>query len=528
MVKRQAIREIAIYSTLENDPTQLNKVKLYLAKKYHLSGIPSNIEILNMLQELGYPSTSALKLKSVRDVSGIHVVAVMSQPAECPHGRCAYCPSYPDVPQSYTGHEPSSMRGLQHRYDPYNQVFHRIRQLKEMGHQPSKIELIIQGGTFPATPIEYQKSFIQRCLDAITNKNSRTLSEAKKNAEVSSIKNVGITVETRPDRCSPREVDFMLSYGTTRVELGVQAIDDEIYRLNERGHDVQDVIQAFQNLKDAGLKIVAHMMPGLPGSNFTKDISNFHRLLHDSAFRPDMLKIYPCLVLKNSKIYEWWRRGLYTPYRTEEAIRFIMEVKKMIPPWIRIMRIQRDIPAHMIIDGVKKSNLRQLVSEKLRRQGLRCRCIRCREVGQREYQENMKINPEDFGIRTAHYEASGGTEYFISIEDAAGDTVIGYLRLRIPSEAAHRTEIKNQLASVVRELHVLGPAVPIGKKISTAYQHRGYGRLLLQEAERLSAQEEERKKILILSGLGVRDYYKRQGYKNEGPYMSKILDSSSY
>jgi len=297
---------------------------------------------------------------------------------------------------------------------------------------------------------------------------------------------VGITVETRPDWAKETHVDHMLSMGVTRVELGVQNPDDEIYRLVGRKHSVQDVIDATRIMKDAGLKIVYHLMPGLPGSNPEKDLQAFKEIFTNPAFKPDMIKIYPCLVLKGTKAYEWYVKGLYKPYTNEEAANLIVEVKKLVPPWVRIMRVQRDIPAPLIIAGVKQSNLRQLVQQRLKEQGLRCRCIRCREVGHRMLIDKVKPNPERVKILTTKYKASEGEEIFISAEDTENDVLIGYLRLRIPSEKAHRPEVKGQPCSIVRELHVYGLLVPVGKHLTNAWQHKGYGSILLSEAERVS------------------------------------------
>jgi elongator complex protein 3 len=317
----------------------------------------------------------------------------------------------------------------------------------------------------------------------------------------------------------------MLDMGVTRVELGVQNPDDTIYRLVGRRHTVQDVIEATRILKDAGLKIVYHMMPGLPGSSMEKDLAVFREIFSNSAYKPDMIKIYPCLVLKGTKTYEWFVRGEYKPYTTEEAAKLIVEVKKMVPPWVRIMRVQRDIPASLIVAGVKISNLRQLVQQKLKEQGLRCRCIRCREVGHRLMADSVKPDPEKVRILTTRYEASEGEEIFISAEDAENDVLIGYLRLRIPSERAHRPEIRAEPCSIIRELHVYGPVVPVGKRLPKAWQHKGYGAILLGEAERITREEYGFRKILVISALGTKQYYKRFGYKYEGPYMAKILEN---
>jgi len=521
-------REIIEYLMSIPNPSlkDVNVAKIRIAEKYGLSTIPSNSELIHCLKpEEKRRLLKVLRRKTVRTISGVTIVAAMTKPWPCPRKEpCAYCPGGPSygVPQSYTGHEPAAMRGLQHDFDPYRQVKHRIKQLEAIGHTVDKVELIIMGGTFPAMPIDYQEYFIKECLDAITDVRSSSLEEAKRNAEVSRIRNVGITVETRPDWCKEPHVDRMLSFGVTRVELGVQNIYDDIYVLVNRGHTVKDVIEATRILKDSGLKVVYHMMPGLPGSDFDRDLKAFRRIFSDPMFRPDMLKIYPCLVIKGTKLYDWWIKGLYRPYTTEEAAELIAEIKKMVPEWIRIMRIQRDIPAYLIEAGVKMSNLREIALKKLRAKGMRCRCIRCREVGHRWLKDHVKPDPENIKVLVRDYEASEGKEFFISVEDPINDVLIGYLRLRIPSSKAHRPEIANKKASIIRELRVLGPLVPVGKRSSEEYQHKGCGKLLLKKAEEISV-EQDCKKILVTSALGTKRYYMRFGYSYDGPYMSKNL-----
>jgi elongator complex protein 3 len=305
------------------------------------------------------------------------------------------------------------------------------------------------------------------------------------------------------------------------VELGVQNVYDDIYELVERGHSVQDVVEATRILKDAGLKVAYHLMPGLPGSSFERDLEGFQRIFRDPDFKPDMIKIYPCLVLKGTKAYDWWKRGEYRPYTTEEAAQLILEVKKKVPPWIRIMRVQRDIPAYLIEAGVDRSNLRQLVLQKLKE--VRCRCIRCREVGHRWLRDKVKPDPENVEIRTIKEKASEGEEIFISAEDRVNDVLVGYLRLRIPSEKAHRPEILSETTAIIRELHVYGPLVPVGKHLAKAWQHKGYGGVLLSEAERMSLEDYDRRKVVVTSALGTKQYYRRFGYDYDGPYVSKLL-----
>ena len=509
--------------------SDLNRAKAKAASKYRLQRIPSNSEIISMLkQEEKRKLLPLLRRKTTRTISGVTVLAAMTKPYPCPQDEpCAYCPGGPKqgVPQSYTGFEPAAMRGLQNDFNPYLQVKTRIQQLKAIGHKVDKVELIIMGGTFPATPADYQTWFIQRCLDAITQKDSANLEEAKKNAETSRMRNVGLTVETRPDWAKEAHVNQMLNMGVTRVEMGVQYPSDRIYHLVGRKHSLAEVVEATRIMKDAGLKVVYHLMPGLPGTNREKDLEAFKTIFTNPKFKPDMVKIYPCLVLKDTKAYEWYRQGTYTPYTNEEAADLIAEVKRIIPPWIRVMRVQRDIPAPLIVAGVNKSNLRQLVQKKVQEKGFRCRCIRCREVGHRMRSGNIKVDPEKIQTLTTRYKASEGQEIFISAEDPENDVLIGYLRLRVPSEKAHRPEVKATMCTIVRELHVYGSLVPVGKHFAKAWQHKGYGGILLAQAERITLEEYSFKKILVISALGTKQYYKRFGYDYDGVYMSKTLEN---
>jgi elongator complex protein 3 len=522
-------REVINALLLLPQPTRddVHRVKTQVAANHQLKRVLSNAEIITALKPKERPKLlPVLRRKTTRTISGVTVIAVMTKPQPCPQPEpCAYCPGGPTqgVPQSYTGHEPAAMRGSQNSYDPYRQVQSRIQQLTAIGHRVDKVELIVMGGTFPATPHEYQTWFIQHCLDAITDNASTSLEEAKKQAETSRIRNVGITVETRPDWCKEPHVDAMLDMGVTRVEIGVQNPDNALYRYAGRTHTVADVTEATRVAKDAGLKIVYHLMPGMPGSNPNKDLEAFKRVFTDPAFKPDMIKIYPCLVTEGTKAYDWYREGAYTPYSTEEAVELIAEVKRLIPPWVRVMRVQRDIPAGLIVAGVDKSNLRQLVQQKLAEHGDRCACIRCREVGHRLAVDNVTPDPNQVKILATPYEASEGEEIFLSAEDPENNVLIGYLRLRIPSAKAHRPEIKALSSAIVRELHVYGPLVPVGKHLARAWQHKGYGSILLSEAERVAREDYDSKKLLVISALGTKQYYMRFGYKRDGVYVSKRL-----
>lgn len=505
--------------TIDNRQT-LEKFKKRLCRKYGLARVPTSTDILFHVPEgERHEVESILKKKPVRTLSGVAVVAVMTSPHECPHGRCIPCPGGPPFSaQSYTGKEPAAQRAIMHGYDPFEQTDSRIKQIEIVGHPADKIELIIMGGTFTARDFPYQEWFVKRCYDAMNGDTAATLEEAKLMNERAGHRCVGMTVETRPDWLRLNHADRILEMGATRVELGAQILNDDVLYEMQRGHTVSDTEYATRIARDSGLKVCYHVMPGLPGSNRNKDMESFIRMFRDEKFRPDMLKIYPTLVVKPSMLYDKWKRGEYEPLNTEDAVELISEMKKHVPEWVRIQRVERDIPANLIDAGIKKSNLRQIVLGNMERKGERCRCIRCREVGHREYKENMKMGEVEIVRRD--YRAGGGKEIFISMEDRKNDSIVGYCRLRFP-HLPHRHEVGDNDA-MVRELRVNGPLVPIGKK-AEGWQHRGYGEQLLKDAENI-ARDYGKEKILVLSGIGVREYYRNLGYENDGIYMSKMLD----
>jgi len=488
--------------------------------QHRLTGIPGKTALLSATKNiLPTQLLDDLKVKPVRSASGIVVVSVMPKPYPCPHGTCIYCPGGVrfGVTQSYTGSEPASMKAIELGYDPFRQVEARIRQFERSGHNPSKVELVIIGGTFLAYPQEYQEEFVKRSFDALNGVNSPTLESAHRLNEVAARRCVGLTFETKPEYCLQDHVDRMLHFGGTRVEIGVQALRDEVYRLVNRGHTLKDVKDAFQIARDSGLKIVAHMMPGLPGSSPESDLEDFRRLFEDQEFRPDMLKIYPTLVLPGTGLEKLYLNKSYVPYQDAELITLLVEVKRMVPRWIRIMRIQREIPAQSIIGGTKRGNLRQLVKAEMQRRGLTCKCIRCREVGLNTDRSTAPLDLQSMRISSERYEAGGGEEHFLAAE-AAG-LLLGFVRLRTPSDGVHRPELKGNTA-IIRELHVYGNLVPVGEKSELAWQHRGIGATLMAEAER-KAEEQGARKIAVMSAVGTRNYYRKLGYFSDGPYMSK-------
>ncbi len=502
---------------------QIHQAKVRLCKKYKMNGIPSDVDILKHASLDIYDEIEPfLRLKPVRTASGVAVVAVMSSPHDCPHGRCLYCPGGTEfgTAQSYTGHEPAALRAHHNDFDPYLQTKSRLDQLSTIGHAIDKIDLIIMGGTFTARDKEYQEGFVQRCFDAMNRQDSKNLKEAHELNERGQSRCIGMTIETRPDWCKEEHIDNILKLGATRVELGVQTTYDDILEKVERGHEVSDSIEATRFVKDAGMKVCYHMMPGLPGSDFERDLESFKMIFKNPDFRPDMLKIYPTLVVEGTRLYELWKKGDYKPLTTEKTAELIAEVKKSLPEWVRIQRIQRDIPVQLIVDGVDKSNLRQIVQMKLKENDEKCNCIRCREVGIR----SLKGDYPDVGtitLKRNEYKASNGKEYFLSFEDING-ILIAYARLRKPTEEAHREEIRAEACMILRELKVAGEMVPIGECDEERWQHHGYGHELIKECEAIAAENGARK-LLVMSGVGVKEYYRRFGYQKEGPYMMKRI-----
>ena len=506
-----------------NEPSK-KQVKEEITKicaKYSLERIPRNHEILSMAKESDFNKLRKVLLKKpTKTASGVAVVALMPKPYACPHGRCTYCPGGIEFnsPNSYTGNEPATINAIENKYDPKLQITSKINKLIAFGHDPSKMEIVIVGGTFLFMPRDYQENFIKSCYDALNGTDSKDLQEAKSNNEHATIRNVGFTIETKPDYCKKEHIDLMLNYGITRIEIGVQSLQERVYEIVNRGHNYNDVIESFQISKDAGYKIVAHMMPGLPTMTPEGDIADFKKLFSDSQLRPDMLKIYPSLVIENTPLYEEYKHGQYTPYADEDMINVLTEVKRNVPKWVRIMRIQREISPNEIIAGPKSGNLRQIVHQNLAKQGLSCKCIRCREAGL----SNKKSSGNDMKLNRIDYDSSGGKEVFLSFEDK-NESIYGFLRLRKPSINAHRDEVR-QDSCIVREIHVYGKSLKLGEKEENEIQHSGLGKNLMREAEKISREEFDAKRILVISAVGTREYYQKLGYSLYGPYMSKTLN----
>jgi elongator complex protein 3 len=488
--------------------------------KYVLDRIPRNYEILSAAENMDYLRLQkALVRKPVKTASGVAVIALMPKPYACPHGRCSYCPGGIEynTPNSYTGREPSTQNAIANSYDPKKQILDKLEHLIAYGHDATKLELVIVGGTFLFMPHAYQTNFIKSCFDALNGFDSVDLESAKKNNEKANFRNVGFTIETKPDYCKKEHVDWMLEYGVTRVEIGVQSLHERVYKIVNRGHTFNDVRESFQISKDAGYKIVAHMMPGLPTMTPEEDIKDFKKLFSDSELRPDMLKIYPTLVLGDTPLYSMYKEGRFTPYSDDEMIKVLTEIKKTVPRWARIMRVQREISSDQIIAGPKLGNLRQIVQQNLKKQDISCKCIRCREAG---LSENA-INLDDIKLHRENYDSSDGQEVFLSY-DNSNDKIFGFLRLRKPSRKAHRSEVTDKTC-IVRELHVYGKSLKLGERDQDSIQHLGLGRNLMSEAEKISKEEFDSNRLLVISAVGTREYYRKFGYSLRGPYISKDL-----
>ncbi|XP_029416990.1 elongator complex protein 3 isoform X2 [Nannospalax galili] len=466
--------------------TDLNKLKTKTAAKYGLSAQPRLVDIIAAVPpQYRKVLIPKLKAKPIRTASG-----------------------------------PTSMRAIRARYDPYLQTRHRIEQLKQLGHSVDKVEFIVMGGTFMALPEEYRDYFIRNLHDALSGHTSNNIYEAVKYSERSLTKCIGITIETRPDYCMKRHLSDMLTYGCTRLEIGVQSVYEDVARDTNRGHTVKAVCESFHLAKDSGFKVVAHMMPDLPNVGLERDIEQFIEFFENPAFRPDGLKLYPTLVIRGTGLYELWKSGRYKSYSPSDLIELVARILALVPPWTRVYRVQRDIPMPLVSSGVEHGNLRELAFARMKDLGIQCRDVRTREVGIQEI--HHKVRPYQVELVRRDYVANGGWETFLSYEDPDQDILIGLLRLRKCSEETFRFELGGGV-SIVRELHVYGSVVPVSSRDPTKFQHQGFGMLLMEEAERIAREEHGSGKIAVISGVGTRNYYRKIGYRLQGPYMVKML-----
>ncbi len=538
------------------DKDGVQKLKKRLLRERRTPETPTDADLLPHLDaDVAARWGHLLRKKPMRSQSGVAVVAVMSSPAACPHGKCIYCPGGPDAdaPQSYTGFEPSTMRAKRYAYDPYRIVRTRLAGLERNGHAIDKVELIVQGGTFPARDDAYQDWFIAGlyagCNDGpgdgdaawedpasweawSEDERTQRLGALQQANETTRCRVVGLTVETKPDWCKQEHVDRMLRHGATRIELGIQCLDEETTARTNRGHTVADGVEAMRIARDAGFKLCVHLMPGLPrvatedggwATDPEADADDLRRLFEEADWRPDMLKVYPTLIVQEGEttLKRWWADGRFTPMQTEDAVEVLAESLRHVPEWCRIQRIDRDIPTTHVLAGVMNSNLRELAEAESARRGFPVRDIRAREVGMR-LRDGVQVDPERLVVVLREYEAGCGREVFLSLEDPEADALVGFLRMRRVGDEAHREEFSVAGgAAVIRELKVYGSALGLGEQSEEAWQHRGFGARLVGEAEAVAFREWGVGRLLVIAGVGVKAYYRRLGYGDVGAFVAK-------
>ena len=532
VLARQAIGDIrngrAVMDALRHYPLQGGGYlgKYVLVAAYHEmvrnNEMPSDAKLLERL-----------RMKPMRTLSGVTTVTVLTKPYPCP-GKCIFCPTDVRMPKSYLADEPGAMRGLEHDFDPYMQVKSRLQALDSLGHPTDKIELLILGGTWSSYRRDYQEWFVTRCFDAMNEsltpvafgvlrdplplagegEGDEGLLKAQALNESAAHRNVGLVIETRPDEITPEEIRWLRHLGVTKVQMGAQSLDDRILEMNKRGHDVECTRRATALLRAAGFKIVLHWMPNLHGATPESDRQDFGRLWQ--GFCPDEIKIYPNQLLANAELYEYWQRGEFQPYTTEELIDLIADVKTSIPRYCRVNRVIRDIPSTNVVEGNRRTSLRQDVHAEMKRRGTHCECIRCREV------RGKPVDPALLKLDDLVYPTGQAEEHFISYV-TPDDKLTGFIRLSLPSQDAPQTGLKDlEGAALIREVHVYGQSLPVGEEKSGAAQHAGLGTNLLHRAEQI-AKENGFKRMAVISAVGTREYYLGRGFERGELYLVKRI-----
>ena len=461
-----------------------------------------------------------IRMKPIRTLSGVATITVLTKPAPCP-GECIFCPTEENMPQSYLSDEPGARRGVENNFDPYLQVSSRLKGLHEVGHPTDKIELLILGGSWTAYPKDYQEWFVRRCLEAMNEENPEDnapegglMGVQTRNTQAQH-RNVGMVIETRPDLVNREELIFYRKLGVTKLQIGVQSLDDRILALNKRGHTVQEMVAAIQMIRLAGFKIVAHWMPNLLGATPQSDRLDYARLWRDGSVQPDELKIYPCQLLKQAELYQYWERGEYQPYSEEELTELLAEIKPTTPHYCRINRIIRDIPSNHVVEGNRNTSLRQDLAARMQAKGLKCQCIRCREVRSRD------MDVEMLEMHDLVYDTGPTVEHFISF-DTANDELAGFLRLSLPKANNPLAIPELDGAAMIREVHVFGLSLEIGADIKGAAQHLGLGKMLIEQASQVSLQADFTH-LAVISAIGTREYYRKRGFTEGELYMVKAL-----
>lgn len=457
-----------------------------------------------------------LRMKPTRTISGVAPITIFTKPYPCP-GNCIFCPTQENMPKSYLREEPGAMRAESLKFDPYEQVKLRVRALKNIGHNTDKIELIISGGTWSFYPKDYREWFIEqafKALNKLPKDSGQNLRKLHQLNETVRHRCVGLAIETRPDYIDKKEIKHLRKLGVTKVQLGIQTLDDNVLKLNNRGHSSDESREAINLLRLAGFKIHIHWMANLYGSNIEKDYLDFQKLFCDKSIMPDELKIYPCSVLTGTKLYSLMKEGKYKPYTENDLIKLLVKCKTHIPKYSRVSRLVRDIPSQLIKGGSQKTNLRQLVQSRMKQEGLKCNCIRCREI------RNGKFSPEALKYKSFDYETAVSKEMFLSY--VVNDRIVGFLRLTIPKKSYSRKHFIEELrdSAIIREIHIYGRALKIGDDSES--QHLGLGEKLIKKAEQIAA-EIGFTKLAVISAIGTRGYYRKNGFKDGELYQYKML-----
>lgn len=457
-----------------------------------------------------------MQMKPIRTISGVAPVTVLTAPFPCP-GTCIFCPEVEGQPKSYLPDEPGAARAASFEFDPFAQTAGRIATFEELGHSAEKVELLILGGSWSAYRPDYQEWFIRRCLDAMNGQESTSLAEAQRLNETAAHRNVGLVIETRPDMITREEILRLRRLGVTKVQLGVQSLNDQILALNRRGHDTDQTRTAMRLLRSAGFKIAVHWMPNLLGATPESDRDDFRRWWDDLDLRPDEMKIYPTALLAGTELYGIWQVGDYAPYNEADLSDLVADCKVMVEPYCRINRVMRDIPAHNIVAGSTKSNLRQIVQRKLELEGRQCRCIRCSEIRGRQ------VARENLNLDVLVYRSGVGEEHLLRFLTPE-NKLAAFLRLSLPYP--DREPIVEELDghALIREVHVYGPSLSISATSEGDAQHIGLGAELIERAIQL-AHSAGYHRISVIAAIGTRDYYRRLDFELGELYMSRSTEA---
>jgi len=461
-----------------------------------------------------------IRMKPIRTLSGVTTITVLTKPYPCP-GECIFCPAEEGLPQSYLSDEPGARRGVEHAFDPYTQVSSRLKALYEVGHPTDKIELLILGGSWTAYPATYREWFIRRCFEALNQENPNDdlgdvdLSVVQKTNSQARHRNVGLVIETRPDLITINNLIEMRRQGVTKMQLGIQSMDDRILHLNKRGHTAEEAEEAIRMVRAAGYKVVVHWMPNLLGATPESDREDFARLWREGGINPDELKIYPCQLLRNSELYQYWQKGEYKPYKEVELIDLLADIKPTVPRFCRINRVIRDIPSTHVVEGNRNTSLRQDVALEMKKRGTVCQCIRCREI------RKGKIIDSNLVLQDQVYTAGWAEEHFLSF-NTQDDYILGFLRLSLPDKSHFFPVDELQDAAIIREVHVYGQSIEVGGEGGASAQHRGLGSNLIEKAAEI-AQSKGYEKLAVISAVGTREYYAPRGFELGELYMVRFL-----